>query len=73
MIATLSASRVRWTKLRPWWKVQLCAIRRSLEQRRVDRHLGKLSPHLLRDIGLPEDLSDMAELRPRNWIEELTR
>jgi uncharacterized protein YjiS (DUF1127 family) len=56
-----------------WLLAHLRSARYALAERRTARDIGKLSPHQLRDIGLPEALS---ELNPRSlldWLREETR
>jgi hypothetical protein len=52
------------------WIARFCAICRMPTLYHPDRHIGRLSPHQLRDIGLPEILSDRARFHSYHRILE---
>jgi uncharacterized protein YjiS (DUF1127 family) len=60
-------------RLAEWLRSQLSSIRSAVALRRTARDIGKLSPHQLRDIGLPESVSDLNLRSLLDWIREETR
>lgn len=66
MPASLAIPVVRRPYLPELWIERLRAVFRMSAMRGPDRHISKLSPHQLRDIGLPETLSDMAHFHPHH-------
>jgi uncharacterized protein YjiS (DUF1127 family) len=55
------------------WIAHVRAVQQALALRRMERHIGTLSPHQLRDIGLPEALSDITRGRMHPQIKEMIR
>jgi uncharacterized protein YjiS (DUF1127 family) len=57
-------------RLAEWLRTQFSSARSAAVVRQTARDIGKLSPHQLRDIGLPESLSELTRRSLRDWIRE---